>query len=187
MPRYILINAASGFIWGDRAADDPIKAACEMEREFCEGPRVYHYRPHGDRPHGAGYYVYSVREDFPTDYDGTRNGVIARVEAEGSREGVLDVLWDDFHDGGLWIHDSGATTAEIKRGVEAALAVFQRRGVSPAAAWKATLAMADDRPYDQSLVEAWEEADSAAVTACCEGWQSIPDAAQLVLEGGGEE
>lgn len=84
----------------------------------------------------------------------------------------------------LWINDSGASTEEIERGVAAAQAVFDQHGVSAEDASAAKLKIDSNEPV--SSVEtmravAWDAADSAAVIACCKGWQRIPEAAHLEL------
>lgn len=85
----------------------------------------------------------------------------------------------------LWINDSGAATNEIERGVAAAKAVFDRAGATAEQAFAAQQKQCDDEPLnDAELVraDAWREADSAAVLACCEGWARIPESALLVLQ-----
>jgi hypothetical protein len=88
----------------------------------------------------------------------------------------------DYHinpyEGVLWIHDSGCGTEAIKAGVEAAHQVFERRGVSPRAAWEAAQAHADGRPYSARLLSAWEDAEMVALQECCAGEHGV-----LVLEG----
>ena len=85
----------------------------------------------------------------------------------------------------LWINDSGASTEDILRGVAAAVAVFERYGVSAKDAQAAQQAIDDGEQADNVMTMravAWQEADAAAVKACCAGWSRIPDAAYLDLQ-----
>jgi len=72
----------------------------------------------------------------------------------------------------LYIMDSGATTAEIDRGVAAAMRVIGD-------ADPAQLEAAQDGPE----ADQWRAAERAALAACCEGWRTIPDAAYLTAAG----
>lgn len=81
----------------------------------------------------------------------------------------------------LWISDSGASTAEIERGVVAAMALLAARGVSAELAHAAALAEAADESADPAAADAWRAAERAALDACCAGWQRIPDSAVLTL------
>ncbi len=84
----------------------------------------------------------------------------------------------------LWINDSGASTEEILRGVAAAVAVFERYGVTAEEAPAAQQLIDDGEQVDNATTMravAWGEADAAAVKACCAGWNRIPEAAHLEL------
>lgn len=79
----------------------------------------------------------------------------------------------------LWIYDSGASAAEIERGVAAALAIFRERGIDPFAAHAASLAAADGQPYNPGLEQAWADAETAAFEAAFAGWARWPEGATL--------
>lgn len=79
----------------------------------------------------------------------------------------------------LWIYDSGASTADIERGVEAAVAELTRLGVTAAAAAEADTASADDEAHDTAAAAAWRSAERAALAACFDGWARWPDGAHL--------
>lgn len=84
----------------------------------------------------------------------------------------------------LWIHDSGANETEIRAGVEAAKAVLERYNVSAEDAFEAKKKINDGEAVtNQETMRAiaWDEADNAAVMACCKGWVRIPDEAHLQL------
>lgn len=82
----------------------------------------------------------------------------------------------------LWITDcQPATSADIERGVAAAQAVFSAAGLTPehCSAQMDALAAGDD--YGERGVATWQAAEAAALQACCQGWQRIPDSAGLEL------
>lgn len=82
----------------------------------------------------------------------------------------------------LWIEDAGASTEEIERGVAAARDVLTARGVAITQAYLASVLRGNDE--DQLIpahLAAWDDAESAAITACFAGWARIPEAAHLAL------
>ena len=79
----------------------------------------------------------------------------------------------------LYIYDSGASTTEIERGVEAATTYFRERGINPSAAYAASLAAADGQGYVPELAEAWADAETAAFQAAFAGWARWPESATL--------
>lgn len=81
----------------------------------------------------------------------------------------------------LYIYDSGASTTEIERGVEAAMTLFRERGIDPLAAHAASLAAADARVHDPMLAWAWAEAEMAAFGAAFADWARWPEGATLGL------
>jgi len=82
----------------------------------------------------------------------------------------------------LWIYGSGqATTAEIERGVEAAMTYFREHGIDPLAAHAASLAAADVRVHDPALAWAWAEAEMTAFKAAFAHWVRWPEGATLGL------
>ena len=93
----------------------------------------------------------------------------------------------------LLLNIPGATQAEIERGLAAAQAVLNQGGVTPyeAAAgyfardgWDVSGFSEDAVPTDAQLRAAglWEDADVAAVEACCAEWPQKPEHAGLELQ-----
>jgi hypothetical protein len=79
----------------------------------------------------------------------------------------------------LWIHDSGASTAEIEAGVSAAMAELRLHATSPSSAYLATLIdAAGGSAWEQDL-DAWRAAEAAAFRAAFEGWATVPHGANL--------
>lgn len=75
----------------------------------------------------------------------------------------------------------GATEDEMKKGIDAAKAVFDKAGVHPAIAADGWWAMQewDEGGFAYPLSEEdhrngdiWLEAEKAAVNACCDGWEA---------------
>ncbi|TIP26223.1 MAG: hypothetical protein E5X67_21410 [Mesorhizobium sp.] len=92
----------------------------------------------------------------------------------------------------ITIHVAGAQPEDIVRGLLAAQSVFDRAGVTPDLAATARFIVEgwDIRGFPNPAPEAelaicnvWDEADQAAVEACCVGWPAdrIPDTADLEL------
>jgi len=83
---------------------------------------------------------------------------------------------------GLWIHDSGASTAEIKAGIAAAEARMKRFKHDPAFI---ALVLRDETagPGDaQRAREVWADAERVAFEAAFKGWARWPEGASLVWE-----
>ena len=89
MPRYILIEEHSGYIWGDTAAlpefanteQTPIDAARVLNESLGEYDREYkQVFPHEIMGQG-GYLVYEADDDFPIVCDGQDRGEIDAVES----------------------------------------------------------------------------------------------------------
>lgn len=92
----------------------------------------------------------------------------------------------------LTITVNGANPEEIARGLAAACAVFDRAGITPERAADARFAaegsdisgfidkISDD---DLALGGVWDDADEAALRACCDGWEDArkPTSANLEL------
>jgi hypothetical protein len=85
----------------------------------------------------------------------------------------------------------GATPDEIERGIVAAKAIFHRARVTPEAAADGRFAVEgwDDRGFegaisaeDLDLHALWDEADQAALQACCAGWETRRKPASSNLE-----
>lgn len=92
----------------------------------------------------------------------------------------------------ITIHVEGARPEEIIRGLLAAQLVFDKAGVTPDAAATARFVVEgwDIEGFPEPAPDAelaishvWDEADQAAVTACCAGWpqEKIPASADLEL------
>lgn len=92
----------------------------------------------------------------------------------------------------ITIHVEGARPEEIIRGLIAAQDVFDRAGVTPDEAATARFVVEgwDLRGFTGNVPEAelaictvWDEADEAALNACCAGWPAdrIPRSADLEL------
>ena len=92
----------------------------------------------------------------------------------------------------ITISIEGAQPEEIMRGLIAAQEVFTKAGVTPDQAATARFVVEgwDIRGFTGKVPEAelaictvWDEADQAAVQACCTGWAAdkVPDSAELEL------
>jgi hypothetical protein len=92
----------------------------------------------------------------------------------------------------ITIHVGGAQPEEIVRGLLAAQEVFDKAGVTPDQAATARFVVEgwDIKGFPDPAPEAelaictvWDEANQAAVTACCAGWTSdkVPSSADLEL------
>ena len=92
----------------------------------------------------------------------------------------------------ITIHVEGARPEEIIRGLLAAQLVFDNAGVTPDAAVTARFVVEgwDIEGFPEPAPDAelaichvWDDADQAAVTACCAGWpqEKIPGSADLEL------
>ena len=75
----------------------------------------------------------------------------------------------------LWIENSGASTAQIKAGIGAALEQFN--GQNPSLIWQM---LEDD---DESARAIWTAAETAAFRITFKDWQEWPSTASLVWEG----
>lgn len=86
----------------------------------------------------------------------------------------------------------GAKPEEIVRGLLAAQDVFDKAGVTPdeaatarfvVEAWDISGFVGKAPEAELAICTVWDEADEAAVAACCAGWDSgkVPDSANLEL------
>ena len=80
----------------------------------------------------------------------------------------------------LWITDSGASTSEIKAGVRAAQAYFDRIGWRPGII--AQVKDGDDDAMAEKARGYWSDAESAAFRVAFAGWREWPESASLVWE-----
>jgi hypothetical protein len=87
----------------------------------------------------------------------------------------------------LWINDSGASTAAIQAGIDAAINHFNQAGCSAEDAHDMAFNensslrdpfQAPDMPYN----EIWDVAEYKALEIVFKGWIDWPEAAILVLE-----
>jgi hypothetical protein len=89
----------------------------------------------------------------------------------------------------------GATPTELARGKAAAWEVFRQARVSPAEGAAAVfkqetpISDPDDDPIEMSpretiAAETWRDAYQQGVAACCRGWASVPEEADMVLAHG---
>jgi hypothetical protein len=77
----------------------------------------------------------------------------------------------------LWLLDSGLTDGEIRDACEHAQRVLHERDITPEAGYAASLAAADNAPYDRLAYYAWDDAERAALFSA-----EMRDSAVLVLE-----
>jgi hypothetical protein len=88
MKRYILIDAASGFVWGDGWADNAVSCVAQLDSSLGAPERVY--RESGHRPDGAdGYHVFTASYGFPAIEDGQDDEMIRRIETECDLAGFV--------------------------------------------------------------------------------------------------
>lgn len=74
-----------------------------------------------------------------------------------------------MNDQPLWIYDSGLNTSEIETGVAAAVESLSKAGVSAESALAASLARANDEPFNSAHADAWDEAERAALVTANAG------------------
>ena len=104
MPRYILIESNSGFIWADTAdlagwsesAQEPIDAARLIDEHIGAPGREYElFRSARSAPDGSGYHVWRAdvagRETLPVVTDGQDREMIAAVERTCEYLGYIHV------------------------------------------------------------------------------------------------
>lgn len=81
----------------------------------------------------------------------------------------------------LCLDIEGATPEETERGLQAAQAAFEKAGVSAGKAYWAICEVesSDDLGWQNDVpaeaikhMHVWEEAERAAIEACCAGWKS---------------
>lgn len=101
MPRYILIDNNSGYIWGDSAdlngciysADDPIDYARALDESLGEHNRSYKMQMYNPRSNIAGYHVYRADIDgsdaVVTVFDGQDAETIRTVVDNCRYEGFI--------------------------------------------------------------------------------------------------
>jgi len=88
MKRYILIDAVSGFVWGDGWADNAVSCVAQLDSSLGAPERVY--RESGNRPAGAdGYHVFTASHGFPAIEDGQDDEIIRRIGTECDLAGFV--------------------------------------------------------------------------------------------------
>ncbi len=84
----------------------------------------------------------------------------------------------------LRLRIDGASELELRRGIRAALAVFDRCRITPEQCAKAHWKLLDESEeltHDElDLAAIWREAEEAAIDGCCSRWRALPD--NMVLE-----
>ena len=88
MKRYILIDAASGLVWGDGWADNAVSCVAQLDSSLGAPERVYRESVH--RPDGAdGYHVFTASHGFPAIEDGQDDEIIRRIGIECDLAGFV--------------------------------------------------------------------------------------------------
>jgi hypothetical protein len=92
MTRYILVDNASGYIWSDLDADDPVHAARKtdgtVDKEF--GYDYTEYRPGCSlASDDSAYLVYTVPSDYPSFSDGSARAEIDALDAQGTLVAIV--------------------------------------------------------------------------------------------------
>ena len=80
MPRFILIDNHSGFVWGEAIAETPAEACREVDEALGEHGRTY-AEAFELASTETGYHVHQAPADFPALEDGTDDDTIAAVDA----------------------------------------------------------------------------------------------------------
>ncbi len=89
MPRYILIDTHSGYIWDDRETETPIAAAKAIDREATLPVDDMTYEE--SYSDGATYEALTVPANFPEIEDGRDEDMINRVHDEGTHVCYISV------------------------------------------------------------------------------------------------
>jgi hypothetical protein len=97
---------------------------------------------------------------------------------------------------GLRLDVEGASNEELMRGLRAAIALFDKAGVSAMEAAYATFRRegwdvagfdpaAEPSAAEMKTAALWDNAEEAAIAACCAGWPALPTGATLSLSARG--
>ena len=91
MPRYAIIDNASGYIWGCSDSATLIEACQVLDRELGESLRAYiaEIAPRFDSE--SGYNVYSVPDNY-TVYDGTSQTEIDHLKEIGTMTAYVRIV-----------------------------------------------------------------------------------------------
>lgn len=74
-----------------------------------------------------------------------------------------------------------ASTADQDRGICAAEAVFKAANLTPEHCHAQIMAQAAGDAWGTRGVSTWQDAEAAAIAACCAGWHRVPESAHLEL------
>jgi hypothetical protein len=96
----------------------------------------------------------------------------------------------------LTLNVEGASNEELMRGLRAAIALFDKAGVSAVEAAYATFRRegwdvagfdpsAQPSAAEMKAAALWDNATEAAIAACCAGWPALPAGATLSLNARG--
>jgi hypothetical protein len=78
-----------------------------------------------------------------------------------------------------WTGQSFGNQNDRDRGIAAAVKYCTDNGIDPAAAYDATLCANDEEP-DQAALDLWSAIEGEAVSAMCDGWQTLPENVSLI-------
>jgi hypothetical protein len=82
MTNYIMIDNASGYVWGDAVASNPTEACAKMDVSFGVYGREYEERARSDFANENGYFVYDGTDfDMSAIAGGTEDAAITAVAA----------------------------------------------------------------------------------------------------------
>jgi len=101
MVRHILIDNASGYIWGDSAdlngkifSGTAVEFAAALDESNGEHGRAY-IEAHNPRDTSTGYHVYAATDAIPTVSDGQNSGTIEAVERDCAYVGFIAITYQD--------------------------------------------------------------------------------------------
>lgn len=98
--------------------------------------------------------------------------IVEHADPQDAAEAELDAAIDGVS---LWIHDSGARTAEIERGCAAADAALRERRVTVGQAYLAVCVEEAGGEPIAAHRAAWREAECSAAEAAFAGWARHPE------------
>jgi hypothetical protein len=101
MARHILIDNASGYIWGDSAdlngkifSGTAVEFAAALDESMGEHGRVY-IEARNPRDTSTGYHAYTATDAFPTVSDGQDSETIKAVERDCAYVGFIAITYQD--------------------------------------------------------------------------------------------
>jgi hypothetical protein len=82
MPKYIMIDNCSGFVWGTAEGETPADACAALDRTIGEYNREYEERARPSGVNEDGYFVHDAGGfEWPADVDGTDEALVDAVSA----------------------------------------------------------------------------------------------------------